>query len=81
MTKPRTSPRVDLINRTELLGHLKPIEFAGGSSVAKEDFEKLNLTDMLLVLADISHMNEYELCGKVAQHLLGNRPDAAAETT
>jgi hypothetical protein len=82
MTRPgKSRQRIDLINRAELLEHLKPIEYTGGSSATKEEFEKLNLTDMLLVLAEISHLSEYELCGKVAQHLLGSRPDVAAETT
>jgi hypothetical protein len=77
-SRPRRRKR-ELLNREQLLAQLEPVSFTGGSAEAKEAFERLNLSDMLLVLADVSHPTEYAWCGQVALHLLGVRPDADAE--
>jgi hypothetical protein len=68
-----------LYDRERWLTALDPFSYEGGPVTAKGEFEKLNLADTLLALAEISHQTEYTLCGSVAQHVLGHRLDPDAE--
>ena len=68
-----------ILDRGQLLQRLEPIIYRGGRSVAHEEFEKLSLTEMLLVLAGISHETEFGWCGDVAEHAVGSRPIVDAE--
>ena len=64
-----------LFDHRALLQKLDRVVYNDGPAIPKSEFEKLQLVDTLLLLADISHRTEYELCGEVAKRLLGQRPD------
>lgn len=73
------SRRRPLLDRRELLGRLKPVAYDEGPAIPQHELEKLQLADTLLMLAGISHQSDYELCGEVAKHLLGHRPDPSSQ--
>ncbi|MFC1596918.1 hypothetical protein ACFL5Q_03125 [Planctomycetota bacterium] len=77
--KSRGSRRRPILDRRELLTRLDKVEYDGGPAISKDELEKLQLVDTLLMLADVSHQTDYALCGEVARRLLGHRPDPTDE--
>jgi hypothetical protein len=63
------------LNRENLLSKLERIKYEPGATSGDEQLRQMNMADALLALAYIDHDHEYELCAKVAQHLLGKIPE------
>jgi hypothetical protein len=57
------------------LAKLERIEPAEAKMEDDELFDQMKFEQSLLLLAKIDHEKEYELCRRVAMHLLGEIPD------
>ena len=62
-------------DRTALLEDLDPIAYDKDEDRGMEQLAHLSLGNALLVLAEIDHGREYELCRSLAAHLLGSVPE------
>jgi hypothetical protein len=60
------------LDRDELISRLDPIEYKPAEDGDQQQLEQMNLGGVLLALADINHEREYEVCRRVAEHLLGD---------
>jgi hypothetical protein len=59
------------IDKVELLKRLPTIEPEKALEEDSDDLRQMSLSSALLMLAEIDHEHEYQLCRSVAQHLLG----------
>jgi hypothetical protein len=59
------------LDKLELLRRLPAIETEKALEKDSEDLRQMSLSSALLMLAEIDHEHEYQLCHSVAQHLLG----------
>ena len=59
------------LNKLALLGRLPDIPHEETSFGQDDELRQMSLGAALLMLAEINHDHEYELCREVARHLLG----------
>lgn len=59
------------IDRESLVSRLTPIEYKPEANAEQGHLEQMSLSGVLLVLGQIDHEREYELCRAAALHLLG----------
>lgn len=59
------------LNKLELLERLPAVEVGEAAADDMAELRRLSLTTALLLLAEIDHEHEYELCRSAARHLLG----------
>ena len=63
------------LNKRELLKKLSCPEPEKAADKDEEQFRKLSMARALRALAQIDHEHEYQLCRKVADHVLGHVPE------
>lgn len=67
-----TKPAVD---KCVLLERLEPVEYERPSDQEGDDIEQMSLAACLLKLAEVIPEREFDLCRRLAEHLLGRVPE------
>jgi hypothetical protein len=59
------------VNPEALLARLEPFKFEADERDKDSQFDQMSLPGVMLMLAEINHEREYDLCRRVALHLQG----------
>jgi hypothetical protein len=65
----------DILTRTQMLERLERVTLGDAKKDRADELAELSLADSLLMLARLDHEQEYGLCRKIAEHLLGHVPE------
>jgi hypothetical protein len=63
------------LDKSALLDKLPPIKYARPEKSESDRFDQVSLASSLLLLAELGHEQEYNLCCATAEHLLGEVPE------
>lgn len=58
--------------RAKWITRLDPIKYDRDDDADQDQLEQMSLGGVLLTLTRINHENEFTICRRVAEHLLGN---------
>jgi hypothetical protein len=63
------------LTNAQLLEHLKKVTFEEDKKEGIDELSRVSMADSLLMLAELDHESEYNICRAIAQHLLGEVPE------
>ncbi len=63
------------LTHIQLLESLERVTFEEDKKDREGEFSQVNMAGSLLLLAELDHEHEYNLCRAIAQHLLGQIPE------
>jgi hypothetical protein len=65
----------DKLTHIQMAALLKQVTFEEDKKDRADDFSQVSMADSLLMLAELDHEREYNMCRAIAQHLLGQVPE------
>ncbi len=63
------------LTHAQLLEHLKKVTFEEDKKEGIDELSRVSMADSLLMLAELDHEREYNICRDIAKHLLGKVPE------